>query len=418
MNSRLPPSLAGDFRDAITGEVWERLPLVVSQSGPLRGGPKGAVETQNLVRSCMAAPLDFPAFEHAVVAGDHVALAVDPSVPQLETVLQGLCVWLEAAEVERVSVVLWAETPRAFCDQLRSAVSASFSGTATVCIHQPAERESLGYVTADEAGDPVYLARELVDADLIIPVLSCRSGDIDSSVDRSGLFPFLADASTLKRFQMQVASEDPALAWMLSVHVVIVCSSDASGNLAGLMVGTPDAVRQRMTDCLTDRERDGVQACPPADLVVAILDGPPEIQTWINAYRAIQAAKDNVDDSGTIVLWSQISASTPSHWSNTLGRIANPTDSNDEEVTPPSEDGFDNWSLEHFAARQLKPILEEHRVFAHGSMPFDELESLGMGQLENVEQLQRLAASHRSAGVLRAAHLHSRSVDRLASKSP
>lgn len=413
MKPRLPTSLAGDFRNAMPGEVWERVPLVVSQNGPLRGGPKSATETRKLVQSCLAAPLDFPALNHAVVPGDHVALAVDPCVPQLDFVVQGLCDWLKSAGVDRVSVVLWAEASVSLRDELRDAVRASLDDTSTVCIHQPTERESLGYVTADEGGDPVYLARELVDADLIIPIFACRTRDIDSGVDPSGLFPWLADASTIKRFQSEASSDDPALAWMLSVHVVVVCSSDAAGNLAGVLAGTPDAVRQRMIDCLTDLEREGAQACPPAEIVVAVLDGPAETQTWINAYRAIQAAAEHVDDSGTIVLWSQITTQAPAPWAKTLGRLVESTEPELDSETSQNADGFELWSFEHFAATRLRQLLEKHRVFVHVPASLDQLESLGVGQIENVDQLRRLASSHTNAGVLRAAHFQSRSVDRL-----
>ncbi len=65
-------------------------------------------DLKNAVFAALAEPIDFPAVELAIVPGDRVVLAVDPTVPRLEEVIAQVIAYFQSrgVEAEQFSVVL------------------------------------------------------------------------------------------------------------------------------------------------------------------------------------------------------------------------------------------------------------------------------------------------------------------------
>jgi hypothetical protein len=57
----------------------------------------------------LTAPDDFPPIEAAIVAGDRVALAVDPNVPNLDQVIEGAIRAIRGTPAAGIEIVVWEE---------------------------------------------------------------------------------------------------------------------------------------------------------------------------------------------------------------------------------------------------------------------------------------------------------------------
>ena len=129
----------------------------------------------------LAAPDDFPPIEAAIVSGDKVALAVDPNVPAVDQVIEGVLRMLRATPAGEVDIVVWDEATEETMQRIRDV-----AGQTRVIRHHSGERESLCYLAADQEALPIYLNRDLVDADFVLPIVAVRPSNVSRRRDLTG----------------------------------------------------------------------------------------------------------------------------------------------------------------------------------------------------------------------------------------
>ncbi|EMI42398.1 hypothetical protein [Rhodopirellula sp. SWK7] len=477
-NISLPVVAAADYRHAVPGEMWELRP--VSIAGPIeyRSSPRddSAEAITRLAEISLQAPVDYPSISDAVLAGDHVALAVDPNVPRVAEVLAGVIQVARACEAGRVSIVLWPEASDACYESLATRfhnIKDSDEDTDTtspepatgempisVSRHAARDRRELRYVAADADAEAIYLARDLVDADFTIPIVAARAVDAIERLDKTGVFPMFADASTVHRFQntsSRQTSEGTAneIGWLLGVQLLMMVSADAAGSVARILTGTPDAIRDELDTLHSEKGSDTNESetRPRSELIVAALDGDANVQTWSNVARAVIAASRHIEGDGTIVVWSRVNETPGPDWMKELTKSSEQSgDPDDEHDTPDelaaaladqyrddfsdeadqTEDGdrddeaesslaetdaapvgeYANWSMDRVLAKKLAGLLASYRVLLHSGLADADVESLGMGVIASEEELRRLSAGFQGAGVIRAAQFHDGSVSR------
>ena len=274
--------------------------------------------------------------------------------------------------------------------------------------HEASHRESLRYLGADVAAHPIYLNRSLVDADFVLPIVAGRPKDESGLLDGTGIFPFYSDSCSRARFYqsdepVEEAPSDPSEpAWLLGVQIMLSVTPNSEACVGEIIAGTPDAIEKQRKSAR--QAPDGFP--PPAKLVIASLDGSRQQQTWQNAARAIAAAERYCEPSGTIVLWSQIEEA-PSRSLAGIGDEKSPIHSQ----TPPAEGEFPSWDPTLNPARTFVRVGRQHRVLVHAAMNGELIEALGLGWIEDVDELTKLIRSHDSCGVLRAAQFAGASVD-------
>lgn len=469
----LPVVGSADYRHAVPGEMWELSPA--SLSGPIsyRSEPRdnSPASVSKLAAGSLATPIDFPSIDAAIIEGDHVAIAVDPNVPQVEAVIEGVVETLAACQAGRISIVLWPEATDLLVEKLKQQFqncepdgvgqtvpateiaatqipATKITGAAvTVSRHAPRTRGELRYVAADADAEAMYLARDIVDADFTLPIVAARAGDAIERLDKTGIFPVFADSSTLRRYQggelapapseslegseeSQQDSEEPIdqaasgslkasnaavneVGFLLGVQLMVAVSANAEGAVGSLIAGTPDSIRHELETLHAVRD---VETRPTAELVVAALDGDSIVQTWPNIARAAIAAASHVEGDGTIVVWSRVNHRPSDVWQQELSsgpELSSTADYPGET----SKDDFDNWATDRVLARQLATLLSDYRVMLYSEsndqFTTADVEKLGIGVIDSVEQLRRLGESFQGAGMIRAAHFHGPSVARL-----
>lgn len=374
--------LTPDLRQSLGGVAWERLPLQLAGSPVLGVGGHPAAHLQSVrqvVAECLARPDDFPSIADAMVSGDQVTLIVDPALPSAAAVIGGAVDFFARHDAHSVTVQFWAGVSDVVVDAVRDRL-VSVAIPTSIAIHDPTDREALRYVAADAAGDPVYLARSIVDAHLVVPLLAVRQNDADRWQHRAGIWPMLCDLAT------QVRSTEPNYVAGLSatetvgVYVAILVSPDQHGGAASIACGTPRHLGDLLASAESQNEHVDDETWPTAGLVIAMLEGPGQ-QTWDDLGRAIVAASRHVDANGVIVAWTDIQDDPPVDWQCALAE--------DSEVR--------SW------ASVVSDVMRDHRIYVRAG---GSVESLGFAAIDDLAELRQLAGQFDSVGVLRSSPLH------------
>ncbi|HEU5115990.1 MAG TPA: lactate racemase domain-containing protein, partial [Isosphaeraceae bacterium] len=130
-------------------------------SGPT-GLPDSALKP--LVLETLDHPLGYPALRQAVVPGDRVVLPIDPATPALGPMLHAICEILQTASVERDNITILSIGPRP--DSLNGSIPTGLSWH----VHDPDDESSRAYLATTPEGRRIYLNREVVDADFVLPI--------------------------------------------------------------------------------------------------------------------------------------------------------------------------------------------------------------------------------------------------------
>ena len=146
-------------------------------------------DLQAELRSAFKEPIMYPAFTESVFAGDSVAIVLQDDLVGPREVLESLIAQFEESNVSPadISVVISEATARALGAQpadyqlppetkdeqppLMFPLKFGFN-TIQCQVHDPSNVAGLAYVAANEAGDPVYANRLLVESDVVIPVVA------------------------------------------------------------------------------------------------------------------------------------------------------------------------------------------------------------------------------------------------------
>ena len=356
------------------------------------------------VNAVLQRPTDFPPIDAAIIPGDRVALAVDPNIPQLCDVILGAVKTIGATEAGDIDVVLWDEATDATLAAVRDVVGDS----ATVIRHNSSHRESVRFLGADDDAEPIYVNRAIVDADFVLPIIAHRTEISDETRDSTGIFPAFADSHTRARYRDRGAesseasslSDQPHIAWLMGIQFLLCVTANSDGTVASLQAGTPEAIRKA-----TPLSNDQADEFPPrASCVIASLDGRTQQQTWANAVRAIVSASRFVEPNGTIVLWTEIETE-PNGYLACVSEIDGYEDlQSDEPLEPRGDtDDFSPWDESVGLASAIARIASEHRIMVHSQIDRETIEPMGLGVVEDVDQLIQLSKSFDSCGVLRAA---------------
>ena len=145
--------------------------LVADCRGP--AGVTGAAASQ-CIAAAIANPPEGPPIAAHVVPGDRVTLAVAGDVPQLTEIVEALLVQLSSAGVASNDIlVLHAPPlePTAIAVPPLPLVSAQkLIGRANIVAFDPALEAETACLATDEAGQPVHLAKALIDADVVVAI--------------------------------------------------------------------------------------------------------------------------------------------------------------------------------------------------------------------------------------------------------
>lgn len=355
------------------------------------------------VANALGAPLDFPALDQALVPGDRLVFAVDPACPSLVEVVSHTAAWFSQRGVAEANMrIVLAADGQWSTDELAAAIAHRSGLTIDIEQHNYDDKEQVAYVAANEASDPIYLNRSLVDADVVIPISAARPHASIDYFGAFGIFPLFSDRATRTLFYslpslvdadqhaQLTAWADQAAWWvgaLVGIQVIPLERDRASRLLSGQLAALEVAAQQ----ALTEQWSEPVQEAP---IVLATIDGAPQAQSWSSVARALAAAEQKVAAGGSIVLATQLSQPVGGGLRRLRDPQMSPTAIAKKLALDPSDDAL--------AASLILQATNGYHVYLISELRSDTVESLGVSAIADGPQLARLLEQFNSCAVIEA----------------
>ena len=378
--------------------------VVADFSGP-RGRPLD--DPAAAVAAALSDPWDYPALQRAVTPGDRVTLAIDRGVPRLDAVVAGTVHTLLGGNVspEDITLLLAPQGDGGGERHATAALLPEVAAAVRVIEHDPQDSRELSYLAASKENRPIYVHRQLFDADLVIPIGCLRPRHTLARLGvHGGLFPTFSDTKTRERFQTADSArvsvqrkrrreEAEEAAWLLGIQIVLQLVPGHGDSLLHALAGNPAAVAKRGR-----RLCEAAWLCRMprrAGLVVATIGGGREAQTWENFARALSAALAAVADDGVILLCTDLRGPT----GPALQLLAG---SNDAPET--LREIRRARSPDAVSASLLVEARDRTQVYLISGLDGETVEELGVGYVEDEHEVEHLCQQFDSFLLLADAH--------------
>ena len=285
---------------------------------------------------------------------------------------------------------------------LLSAASDAVQREVSAVVHDPHDSRALCYLAAAKDGKPIYFNRQIFDADLVVPIGVLRLENSFGYVGvHAAVFPAFSDEATRARFRAPAQGEwavrsrrqqeaaDEA-AWLLGVQFTLQAAPGPGDSVLHVLAGESKAVAKRGRSLC---EAAWLYHAPRrASLVVATIEGGPEQQTWENFGRALFAASGAVSDGGAIVLCTEL-RSPPGPALKRLAVLDNRPAKVQRAIRRERSEDAPSASL-------LAQILPRAQIYLLSHLDGDAVEELGIGYVEEADEVQRLSRQHSSCILL------------------
>jgi nickel-dependent lactate racemase len=275
------------------------------------------------IRTVLAAPLDFPPLEQAVIPGDRVLLVLDRDTPMAAEIIGEIWAMLSHRDVDPADVTILQ--PAALCSgsqsDPRAVLPENIKNLVEWKIHDPTESEVCGYLAATASGERVYLARDVTEADV---VLSIGEVAFDSLLGfrgtHSAFYPGLSNTEALGlahgQGHRELGPDDDRplrqmiddVGWMLGTQFSIQVVASVGNGAAKILAGAIDSVFARAKQLLTEFWLVELDSRPK--IVIAAIDCDAAGHDWRQVGAALESARNLVDNGGKIVILSELSAET------------------------------------------------------------------------------------------------------------
>ncbi len=361
-------------------------------------GPQGVagVAARSLVEAAATAPAHGPPLAAHVVPGDRVLVAVAGDVPQAGDVVTALSAQLAGAGVAPDDIaVLHAAA-------LGEAAPVAGSLPPGAAAFDPAVDAATSYLAADADGRPLYLARNLVDADVVVAVGAWNwdaafggralHGELWPAFSRQACRRELVAALT-RRGRKALADWKTVLqeiTWQLGVCASLRLVAGSGGTLHAACFGLPDEAARRARSAAAGW-------CPridePVELSVATLSDPAGGFDAVT--RAVAAAARVTRPDGTICLASRVSEGPGIiflRW-----RQGAPLEKLVHEAVATQDPHLVADALQ---TRLFARALGERRLVLLSEMAADAVEELEFGSADSPEVVERLVHRSESLAVL------------------
>ena len=366
------------------------------------GGPAGVSDEAafDLVASVIATPATGPPLASHLVPGDRVVIAISGEVPQAAAVVAAVRGCLETAGVDPADVTVLCGGPL----EIESGVVLQ-AGGCSVPGGEPFEggRESAtSYLAADEAGRPLYLARALVDAHVVVTVGEWGwDAALGGRSVEGELWPAFSRPACRRELLVSLARKGRGaladwrtsmqhVAWQLGVCASLRLVRGAAGSLHTACFGLPEDAVHRARDAATAWSPEIPR---PADLAVVSLS---ENGVGLGRLtRGVAAAARVTRPGGTICVASRLSAAPGPvflRW-----RQAAPLDRLVHEAVGTGDPSLVADALQ---TRLFARALDDRRLVLLSDLDEATVEDLEFGYAAGPEAVERLARRAGSVVVL------------------
>jgi len=267
------------------------------------------------VREQLQQPLDFPPLELAIVPEDRIAIALDRHTPGAAEVIAGMWDHFERRSVrpEDVTILQPASWQTEKLSDPRLGLPESVRCEVKWVIHDATDKKREAYLANSAGGERIYMAREIVDADVVFPVGSVGFDPLLGIRNASSaIYPGLSNVDALAKARGQDHSElrpeddrplrqlQDEVAWLLGVQMGFQVLPGVGNQPAGLLCGALDSVTAAGRIWL--KQHWHVELPQRCEVVVAAVDADGSETSWAQIGAALQTARNLVQRRGKIVL--------------------------------------------------------------------------------------------------------------------
>ncbi len=357
---------------------------------------RSATATRAALEAALAAPIDYPPLAQVVMPEDLVAIALGDAVAEPASIVAGTIASLIRCGLQQDRIAVLTANP-ADANRLRTKLSEEVAAGVVIESHDPSDAEQLCFLGLTRAEEQLLLNRRLFEADLVLPIVAERRSEVGPKSPYDGIFPYFCNKEAIDRLR-RVGSVGSAKTKESALSLTRRAEIDEAGRMIGaafmvrvipatdgdtpqIVAGEAAAVAKRAAEL--SQKRWAVTGIEPAPLVIAIVRGGEESQTWDNVGRALELADAFVAPGGVLALWTELDEPI----GESLARLLD-TDDHDQVASKVSEDsGSGAW-----AAWQILQALDRGPLFLHSRLPEGKVEDLGLAPIATAAELIRLAS--------------------------
>ena len=352
-------------------------------------------------------PIMYPSFAESVFAGDTVVIVLQDDLASPQEILESLVAQFEVSNVSPadISIVISEATAQTLGvkpamyqlpaetkdEQPPLLFPLKFGFNEIQCqVHDPSNVAGLAYLAANEAGDPVYANRLLVEADVVIPVAAPVPGDNSRQTDC--IYPAFSGVAAQERIassdisnlakQLEIALANDTLGAFFLVQIV----DSPGGRLSEVFCGERTRTNAKARETVSQNWSFDYQG--EAEMVVASIECDRDRQTWDDIVEAVLLSDRVTVGDGPIVVLSEV-VKKPSH------QVA-------KALQAQFEDGPTGKTSDRL--RALASVVESRSVFLKSRLAPSVVEDLGLAPLDSVQQVNRIAESIGTGLLIRDAH--------------
>ncbi len=346
-------------------------------------------------------PIDFPSLSDAIVVDDRIALAIEPGLPHMLSIVEGVVQYLLAnsARPELITILL-AQEHEPLAEPLASKLKERAGVAIDVRYHHGQDANSMGYLAASHGGEPIYIDRALLEADVILPITCARDQSAWAYAGLYGIVPWFTDAKTQQRWRHDCATEARGknedrlraakeVAWLLGIQPVLAVVPGSKGNVDNLFFGNVETVERSIAAAIALRSI--TPSTEQFDLLICSIDGDQDQQTWDNVARVLHMAEHFLRPTGIIAVVTQLrqKPSPVFRWLSSL---------EDQEAT--ERHLLKSAHPQSLAVIELFRSLSKRSIYMMSQLEREQLEEFGIGAIADIKELEHLIASHESTLVI------------------
>lgn len=351
-----------------------------------------------LIAKQLDAPIDYPPVMNGILEGDTIAIALEDDLPDGTAVAIATVDYLcnHGVSAEQITIVIGSGRS----SQVVEVVNRFRLNhpEVRVVIHDPKQQDSHAYIAASDTADPIYVQRELIDADVTIPIYCLRTPDCPNASDMFGISPNFTDVATQNRWNLAWLEDNEThlnqhsklsleVGWLAGIHFAIAVVPSVTGHVSEVLAGKPSEVfALGSRDMLASHHSQ-------YDLVVAIVEGTEHQQNWLSVARAAAQAEQLCGREGRIVVVCDVKKVT--RGIRDLARDDTASSSNQSLLKSNAEDAF--------PAAIIRAVQQNRSIYLFSSISASQTEALGMAYVGSGETLQHLIEQAREVCIIRGA---------------
>lgn len=359
------------------------------------------------LREAFGSPVEFPMLRQACVPGDLIVLALDDETPRADAVIA--MVWRELAaagvSAEDVTILQPATWQIVNTVDPRSLLPKDVQQKITLKKHDPTESGSCGYLASTAGGDRIYLANEMIAADMVIPIgVATFDPVLGYRGEASVLYPRYSDTDAMKRAvghgHDELTSTDSRpmrqrideIGWLLGTQFVVSILPGRSNGVQAVFAGQSEAVSRRVREELEENYK--VHVSERAELVVIAVEEGGSPQSWEQVAAAIDVGRRVVERDGRVLVLSQLAQKRGSGL-EILSQVRQPKDALKliREAAPP----------DHRAATQIARATDWANVYLLSELAAEDVEDLFMIPVSTPAEAAKLLTGDETTIVIESA---------------